>query len=289
MARIDTEHTDERLTENHSHREAHEEEVNLIDYFLVIWKYKWFIAVLSTLSFVLTGLFFSFTPRTYEVSYIYDNLNPDPSEYIVLTSQIYCRENLDKIADRFQKEGLGGHTEYLRNGGKIDSFLRIEPFPPYIVLSESDITDPGQIRQIQSLKSQQINMTLTAPTRDDLFKIASVIRDNFEKTVPLYSLRREVAQNINFCRTYMADIEANKFEHGLTLAKNRDILASLSKIRSGVSDNGEDNIMLQFDVGQESQYLPLGYQLRAVEAKIIELEKESEVDTINYKYHEQLL
>ena len=51
---------------------AYEDEINLVDYILVIWKYKWFILIASLLSAMLVGAYLYFSPRTYEVTYVYD-------------------------------------------------------------------------------------------------------------------------------------------------------------------------------------------------------------------------
>ena len=50
----------------------YEEEINLIDYFLVLWKRKWFIFVASLLPALVVELTIFLSLRNYEVTYVYD-------------------------------------------------------------------------------------------------------------------------------------------------------------------------------------------------------------------------
>jgi len=289
--------TEKENTDSHFNDEsgAYEDEINLVDYFLVIFRYKWFIIIASLLPAMLVGAYLYFSPRTYEVTYVYDvrddvrDLRLTSANYNILLSQIYSKQNLDKITKHLHENDFGEYASRLRSADDPTEFLRFAPYPPYIDISKQKTTDPDQIRRLQELTAQTISMTLAGQSKSDLPKIVSVIRDNFEKTVPVYSLQREMAGSINSYRTRMADIEANRFTLELSLKTNKDILAGLSKIQSGDSSSGEDSVTLQFDVGGKSQYLPLGYQIRAIETEIVELENQMQVNVIKYEYYKGLL
>ena len=47
-----------------------EDEVNLIDYFTVLWKRKWFIFLASVLPALMVGLAIFLWPRDYKVTYV---------------------------------------------------------------------------------------------------------------------------------------------------------------------------------------------------------------------------
>lgn len=51
----------------------YDDEINLIDYFLIVWKRKRFILILSFLPALLVGLFYFFSPGDYKVTYLYDS------------------------------------------------------------------------------------------------------------------------------------------------------------------------------------------------------------------------
>jgi len=51
---------------------TYEDEINLIDYFRVLWKWKCFIVLGSVLPALAVGLVIFFGSRSYKVTYIYD-------------------------------------------------------------------------------------------------------------------------------------------------------------------------------------------------------------------------
>ncbi len=52
--------------------DVYEDEINLMGYILVLWKYKWLILLGSVLPALIVGLIFYFGPRNYKVTYVYD-------------------------------------------------------------------------------------------------------------------------------------------------------------------------------------------------------------------------
>ena len=50
----------------------YEDEINLIDYFGVFWKHKWFILLGSIIPTLLVGLIIFLLPRNYTITYTYD-------------------------------------------------------------------------------------------------------------------------------------------------------------------------------------------------------------------------
>ena len=56
----------------HEEANVYEDEINLIDYFRVLWKRKYFILLGSVLPALIVGLIFFSWPRKYKVTYVYD-------------------------------------------------------------------------------------------------------------------------------------------------------------------------------------------------------------------------
>ena len=50
----------------------YEDEINLMDYFIILWRRKYFILLGSVLPALIVGLIFYFGPRNYKVTYVYD-------------------------------------------------------------------------------------------------------------------------------------------------------------------------------------------------------------------------
>ena len=120
-------------------------------------------------------------------------------------------------------------------------------------------------------------------------KAASVICDNIVKTLSVHLIDEKLLADRRKYKSMQADIEVSKFTLDLNLKTSKDILASLSKIQSGLSSSGQDNVTLQFDVGDNIQYLPLKYQIRAAEMEIFKLENQIKANAIKYKYYAGLL
>jgi uncharacterized protein involved in exopolysaccharide biosynthesis len=52
--------------------DIYEDEINLADYLLVLWKRKYLILPGSVLPALIVGLILFFSPRNYKVTYVYD-------------------------------------------------------------------------------------------------------------------------------------------------------------------------------------------------------------------------
>ena len=85
---------------------TYEDEINLMDYFLVLWKRKWFIFLASVLPALIVGLAIFLWPRDYKVTYVYDvredvgSWNLNKKNYDVMLSRFYSEENLSKRIDK---------------------------------------------------------------------------------------------------------------------------------------------------------------------------------------------
>ena len=89
MAGSENDGSGKQTTGNNVHEEAnvYEDEINLIDYFLVLWKRKYFVLIGSVLPALIVGLISFSLPKTYKVTYIYDV--KEQSVYNVKDQSIY--------------------------------------------------------------------------------------------------------------------------------------------------------------------------------------------------------
>ena len=74
MASLENDSSKKQITRKDVQEEAsiYEDEINLIDYFRVLWKRKWFIFVASLLPALVVELTIFLSLRNYEVTYVYD-------------------------------------------------------------------------------------------------------------------------------------------------------------------------------------------------------------------------
>ncbi len=87
----------------------------------------------------------------------------------------------------------------------------------------------------------------------------------------------------------MADIENEKFTLQLVLDKSKSILVKLKNAKTEPVDRTTSGIVLQFDVGGRSEYLPIEYQIQTAESKRIQLEETATHNEKKYEYYEDLL
>ena len=317
--------SNKQATGNNVQEEAniYEDDINLIDYFFVLWKHKWLILLGSVLPALIVELIFFFTPRSYEITYVYDvrndirndvrddvrddvrndirddvrndvsGWNLNEKNYNVFVIRFYSEENLNKIANKLRENGLNEYAGSVVAAGSnpngLRGLLKFEPVPSYIDLSKANITDTRQLEQIRKLTAQLLRMTIVGGAKEKLLNISSVIRDNLEKVIPVYMIQKQLSDDIRTYKMRMADIESNKFGLELTLKTNRNVLEKFQKMKGGYPDRVEGEVVLQFDVGSKSEYLPLKYQMQAVESQLIQLEKQIAVNEAKYKYYENLL
>jgi len=284
----------------------YEDEINLIDYFRVLWKRKWFIFLASVLPALVVGLVIFFGPRCYILTYTYDvkdqfgeqatmdvsSWNLDEKNYNVLLSRFYSKENLSKIIAKLQQEGFSEYAESISNarGAKeLEKLVKFEALPPYIDLAKVKETDPTRMEKIRQLKALLLNVTIAGSPQKDISKISSVIRDNLENIIPVYLIAEQLNAAIREFRAKMADIEKEKFALQLALKKSNSILAKLKDVKTETLNQIGSDIMLQFDVGGKSEYLPIEYQIQTAESRVIQLEETIKDNENKYKYYKSLL
>ena len=254
-----------------------EEEINLIDYLRVLRKHKYLILLGSVLPALIVGLIIFLGPQNHKVVSAYDvsNWNLNENNYKILLDEFYSTENTNKIRAKFQKYN--------------PEMVNFTVFPPFVELSKEKVTDTTELEQIRQLKALLLNMTIVTRSKDDIPVIASAVRNNLENVIPVYLIEKQLSAAERRYRTKIADIEENRFNLELELNTNKNVLAGLKNIKPEASDQVEGSITLQFNVGDRSEYLPLGYQILAAESKIVELEENIKATEERYSYYKHLL
>ncbi|MHC4632910.1 MAG: hypothetical protein ACYS9C_16815 [Planctomycetota bacterium] len=85
-------------------QESHfEDEINLADYFSVLWKRKYLIVLGSVLPALVVGLVIFLGPRSYKVTYTYD-IELDEKSYKMLLDRFYSAENLDRLTSKLREK-----------------------------------------------------------------------------------------------------------------------------------------------------------------------------------------
>ncbi|PKL49854.1 MAG: hypothetical protein CVV39_02185 [Planctomycetes bacterium HGW-Planctomycetes-1] len=278
----------------------HEDEIDLIDYFMVLWRRKYFIFLATVLPALFVAVILFFWPRNYRTTYIYDvkgdtrddtrGWGLNEKNYNVLLGVFYSDENLKKITERLSESGLEKYAKLLGGrGNRPERFVGFEAKPAFLDLSKSNINNPEILSQIRNMEASLLEVTITGKPLEDIYKMSSVVRYNIENVIPLYIVQQQLLSHIRNCNNILADIESGMFGLRLSLKKDNEMLEGLKKVNTGISEGKQDNIMLQFDIGRDARYLPLSYQIQAAESRIIEQETQIRTNQERYEYYEGLL
>ena len=269
--------------------EAPEDEIDLIDYFRVLWKWKYFIFIFTVLPTLVFFLILNFLPTDYQITYIYDTYinkqfpkmfprelegTKDSSQIAarpgqelleknrrILLDQFYSKENLDKLAAKLRDNGLDIYAQ-----GISKSQIQLE------------------------ISNTLSTLTIIGSSEQDVQKISSIVREDFEKVIPIYTVREELNSVIAGFKTQMADIKQSSFSMELELERKRAILKKMKDLPPSDPDKIPGGIILQIDdISQNSEYLPLVYQIQAIDANIITIEEIINANQKKYNYYKNLI
>jgi hypothetical protein len=271
-----------------------EDEINLVDYFVVLWKRKCFIFLATVLPTLIAGITLFLWPKDYTITFTYD-MGLDEKAFKVLEDTFYSTENIEKIAGNLQKKRVNKYIQKLTETKTIEGLKTLVSFeisPSYFnAIKSSEAKNLDELQKIQQVRGTLLVMRVGTNSEENIREIASIFRNNFEKIIPLYAEREDLNRNIIAFKEKMASIEETKYTLNLQLEREKTTLEKLKKLGSDVSDKlPGDNIVLQFNnVEDSSAYLPLPYQMQAAETQIINLEEQIRANKELYDYYIGLL
>ena len=285
--------TDSPENKNNTKGNIYQDEVNLIDYLKIVWKRKYLIIFGSLLPAFAAGLVLYFLPRDYRVTYTYE-MGLNEKKYQMLLDKFYSAENLDRIISKLKAEKQGIYADKVAEAKTqklLSKLVSFEVTPSFFnsikTLKTNDIRN---IEQIQEAEGTLLTMTITGQPFEDMQRISSIVKDNFENIIPMYSIRQELNTIITDLKTEMAEMEQNRFEMSLEVKNKKAILTKLRDIKPDDSEKAANDITLQFEnVGRNSAYLPLPYQIQATESLLITLEESIKSDEEKYSYYDSVL
>lgn len=286
-----------QLADEHVHDDSGVlgDEINLMDYFLVLWKRKWFIFLVSVLPTLAVGLVIFLGPRSYQIRYIY-NVELDEKAF---EEKFYSTENIDKLIEQLQASDIKEHAKKITFTGTAEDLREIVSFevlPSYVLPSYFDAIQPSkagnmaELEEIQQARGTLLVMHMQAQSKECLRGIALVCRNNFEQVMPLYSVREGLNEKIIDVKEGMAVIEEEKYKLSLQLERKKISLDRLKNSGSEGVSEVPNGIVLQFNnIEENSAYLPLSYQVQATKTQIINLEEQIKASKDSYDYYADLL
>lgn len=261
----------------------------------LLWRRKLLILAGSLIPALLAAALVSLWPRKYTATFVYEHPVKE-SEYNVLVRRFYSLENLGKIAGQLREQGLTQLAQDLldcQSEGSLEKLIRLTASPAYPKRLQT--TDPATSEKISAFQAQLLSIQLTGRSPKDVEAIAGVVTANFERVLPMYAIRNDLKELSRRFKTMAADIEDNRFTLDMDLQTEQarfEKLKALESPGSGPSDQsgrpetGRDSLVLQFtDVKGSQEFLPLAYQVQAVQSKIIGLRETIRGNEDKYTYY----
>ena len=266
-----------------------EDEIDLIDYFKVLWKWKYFIFLFAALPTLIFFSIFNYSPKDYTITYLYDSwLDKEPSK--LLSSEFESIKDLYQLSVQSAEKLLEKNRRILldrfyseENLDKLAARLRENSFDKYAQgISKTQI-------QLE-ITNLLLTLTIIGSPEQDMQRISSIVRDDFEKVIPIYAVREELSNVIAGFKAQMADIKDNSFSLELELERKRAILKKMKNLQPSDPNKIPGGIILQIDnISQNSEYLPLAYQIQAIDANIITIEENINANQKKYNYYKNLI
>jgi hypothetical protein len=269
-------------------RNVANEDISLIDCVLVLIKHKWFILLGSVTPAFILGLVVFLLPRHYEIRYTY-RMPLNETGLRVLENKFYSAENTEKLSEKFREHG---RNDYIRKLAVADiggngQWAGFEVFPP---LFDTTAKTLDELQKRQETRGTLLVFRMRDNTPTALLETAGIYRFNFEQVVLLYLEKDKLTNKIISLKGDMADIEETRFTLNQQLERKKSTLEKLKKSASEPAAKQPDGIVLQFDSASGSgDYLPLSFQIQAVQTQQINLEENIRSKSEQYAYLAEML
>ena len=259
-------------------------------YFRLLWRRRCLIVCGSLVPSLLLAAALYLWPKKYTVTFVYERPLTE-SEYNVLLRRFYSSENLARIIGRLREGGVSAYAEELERAQTekvVEKLIRFAASPAYPKRLQT--TDPATSERISTFQAQLLYIDIGGDSREDMASVSAVVTANLENVLPVYEIRNALKESIQEFKILAAEIEDNRFTLTLDLQKEKEKLEKLIRLGDAPPTGAEGNVVLQFtDVREAREFLPLPYQVRAVQSKIIDLEEELSSDQEKYSYYLKIL
>jgi hypothetical protein len=268
-----------------------EDEIDLFDYFRVLWKRKYFILSFAVLPALIVAFVFACLPKDCRITYTYDTwLDTEPSkrlysEFVGIKPEKpeQSETQLDDVLSEKRRRILLDAFYGNENPSKLAANVRENGFAEFAQeISKTRI----QLEDSNAL----LSLTIIGGPERELRKISSIVRDYFEKVVPTYVVREELSGIIAGFKVEMANIRENNFALEFELERERAILKRMKDLQPPDPNKIPGGLILQIDkTSQNSRYLPLAYQIQAADMNIIDFEETIRANRQKYDCYHNLM
>jgi hypothetical protein len=262
----------------------------VLRYFRLLWKHRWLILGGSLLGALLTALVLYLWPGKYTATFSYERPLAE-SEYGVLLRRFHSQENLDKIIGRLQEGGLSRYVRRLDRARARQSFeklIRFDVSPMYPKRLQT--TDPCTSERISGFRARLLSVKVSGGSEEEVAGVSAVVTGNIESVLPIYDIRNHLKETLAKLRDDAAKIESDRFKLSTDLQKEKAKLEKFKALESSPIEAAEGSVVLQFNNAEKSRdYLPMSYQVRAVQSKVVDLQETLTNNAEKYSFYLQML
>ena len=286
------------------HRDAsiYENEVYLIDYFKVFWKWKYLILFGAILPALVVGIILFFSPKNYKITYIYNvrddkeadvsNWNLNKNNYEVLLDRFYSDENVARLSTKLQKYVPNQHVGQSKQRsirGALKRLVTFQTEPSFANIARMSRRNVSKFEQLRALKASLLRMTIKSTSEKDIVPMSLVIKGNFERTIPLYKVKDNIYVVLKNHKNKLLELKSKRTRLNLALENERSMVDKLRNFKAKTVNHKESDIALQFNIGSKVEYLPLNYQMQGIEIKMIRMEEEIRKISNECDYYRKLI
>ncbi len=263
-------------------------------YIRILWKRRWLVGLGSVLPALVLAGAVHFQTRTYKVSFVYERLLTE-NEYNVLLRRFYSSENLGKIAGVLRQKGLADYASQFDKAQAeevLQQLVGFKVFPAYPKRLQT--TDPLVSERIGAFQARLLYVDIAGDSRPNTEVISDVITANIENVLPIYDVRTDLKDAIRQAQMQVMDIEDRRFTMSVDLQQEQAKLTAMKKIEDDSAAAGgslnavgpQSGIVLQVTNDPNNrELLPWSYQMRSIQAKIIDLQQGLAAGQQRYEYY----
>ncbi|HDS85259.1 MAG TPA: hypothetical protein ENN97_08720, partial [Phycisphaerales bacterium] len=266
-----------------------DDEIDLIDYVFILLKHKTLIVLGSLIPTLVAGFVLFVMPRRHSLSYTY-SMAMSETDLKSLEDKFYSAENIQRLVEDLRGQGIADYAQALSSANTVADIRKLVRFEIAPALFETQVRNFSEAREKLDTRGTLLLMHVAYNSTDNLQNIAEILRHNFEQVIPLYLEKNQLIKTISRFKDEMAGIEENRFVLNLQLQRKKSTLEKLKTSIPADTEYLSGNIVLQLDITNSgSDYLPLPYQLQAIQTQLVNLEEEIRFDTEKYNYYTNLL
>lgn len=287
-------------------------DINLIDYMFFLIRHKKTVILITVVPTILAFLIIFLLPDKYQLTYCYNQgrdkssyqsdeeyikddryfdlvkyfsnrkendqhllseWNLTQKNYQIFQSWFYSNSNMHQITDLLKENGLNEYAQKIEIASKqgqqaIRKLINFRVYPPFPNLSSIKTTDHKKINGLRKIEAELLWMEILGDNKGSIYKSASVIRHNFENIIPICIFEQFMRANTRTLNMKIMEIKENIFELNTMLDAEKELLKKLKRFTDS-------------DITEE--------QILRTEFKIIDFEKNINVEDQKLKYNQELL